>query len=238
MRPGSVIVDLAAETGGNCELTRPGEVVDDNGVTILGPLNLPSTMPVHASQMYAKNITEPAGPADGQDGDLALDFEDEIVKGTVITRGGEVVHEVTRQRLSEAGMTTSPAGAEAQSPAATTAASPNGHATDAPDTAEAPAGAMLGTVLPTVRPTTPSRGMRPRTSTTCRTAAPTIGRFPSSASRRKRTPRPRDIARRGGSASEDRFETRSPLRDRVQWMMEGEGSAMLALMPKLRSGRR
>ena len=57
MRPGSVIVDLAAETGGNCELTRPGEIVQVNGVTIIGLLNLPSTMPTHASQLYARNVT-------------------------------------------------------------------------------------------------------------------------------------------------------------------------------------
>ena len=100
MRPGSVIVDLAAETGGNVELTRAGETVEHNGVTIMGQLNLPSTMPVHASQMYAKNIQNLLDLLI-KNGKLDPDFEDEIVKGTVITRGGDVVHEMTKQRLAE-----------------------------------------------------------------------------------------------------------------------------------------
>jgi H+-translocating NAD(P) transhydrogenase subunit alpha len=102
MRPGSVIVDLAAETGGNVELTRAGENVEHNGVTIMGQLNLPSTMPVHASQMYAKNIQNLLDLLI-KGGAFAPDYEDEIVKGTVITRNGEIVHEMTRQRLAEPG---------------------------------------------------------------------------------------------------------------------------------------
>ena len=100
MRPGSVIVDLAAETGGNVELTRAGETVEHNGVKIMGQLNLPSTMPVHASQMYAKNIQNLLDLLI-KNGKLDPDFEDEIVKGTVITRGGDVVHEMTKQRMAE-----------------------------------------------------------------------------------------------------------------------------------------
>ena len=100
MRPGSVIVDLAAETGGNVELTRAGETVEHNGVTIMGQLNLPSTMPVHASQMYAKNIQNLLDLLI-KNGKLDPDFEDEIVKGTVITRGGDIVHEMTKQRVAE-----------------------------------------------------------------------------------------------------------------------------------------
>jgi len=100
MRPGSVIVDLAAETGGNVELTKAGETVEHNGVKIMGQLNLPSTMPVHASQMYAKNIQNLLDLLI-KNGKLDPDFEDEIVKGTVITRGGDVVHEMTKQRLAE-----------------------------------------------------------------------------------------------------------------------------------------
>jgi H+-translocating NAD(P) transhydrogenase subunit alpha len=90
MRPGSVIVDLAAETGGNCELTEPGKVVVREGVTIVGTLNLPSTMPLHASQMYARNITNLLGLiiADGQ---LTLDFEDEIVADACITHERRIV---------------------------------------------------------------------------------------------------------------------------------------------------
>ena len=98
MRPGSVIVDLAAETGGNVEVTRAGETVDHNGVIVMGQLNLPSTMPVHASQMYAKNIQNLLDLLI-KNGAFAPDYNDEIVKGTVITRNGEVVHEMTKQRL-------------------------------------------------------------------------------------------------------------------------------------------
>ena len=98
MRPGSVIVDLAAETGGNCELTQPGQVVDHHGVTIIGLLNLPSTMAVHSSQMYSKNVQNLLALLI-KNGSLAPDFNDEIVAGTCITRDGEVVHEATRQRL-------------------------------------------------------------------------------------------------------------------------------------------
>jgi H+-translocating NAD(P) transhydrogenase subunit alpha len=90
MRPGSVIVDLAAEAGGNCELTVPGEVVVREGVTIVGTLNLPSTMPLHASQMYARNITNLLGLIIA-DGELKLDFEDEIVADACITHEGRIV---------------------------------------------------------------------------------------------------------------------------------------------------
>jgi NAD(P) transhydrogenase subunit alpha len=90
MRPGSVIVDLAAEAGGNCELTVPGEVVVREGVTIVGTLNLPSTMPLHASQMYARNITNLLGLVIA-DGELTLDFEDEIVADACITHEGRIV---------------------------------------------------------------------------------------------------------------------------------------------------
>ena len=78
MRPGSVIVDLAAEAGGNCELTEPDQVVVRHGVTIHGPTNLPTTMPVHASQLYARNVTELLREL-VKDGTLALDFDDEVV---------------------------------------------------------------------------------------------------------------------------------------------------------------
>jgi NAD(P) transhydrogenase subunit alpha len=83
-----VIVDLAAETGGNCELTEPGEVIERSGVTIVGTLNLPSLMPTHASQLYARNVTtllEHLAP----NGELALDWSDEITAGTCVTRKEE-----------------------------------------------------------------------------------------------------------------------------------------------------
>ena len=89
MRPGSVIVDLAGEAGGNCEVTQPGKTIDHNGVIIHGPLNLPSTMPVHASQLYARNVSELLKVLI-KDGKLALDFNDDVVKGACITHGGEI----------------------------------------------------------------------------------------------------------------------------------------------------
>jgi H+-translocating NAD(P) transhydrogenase subunit alpha len=89
MKPGSVIVDLAAETGGNCELTQAGSEIVRNGVAILGPLNLPSTVPLHASQMYARNVAAFLGHI-VQDGKLRLDFEDQIIRDTCVTHAGEV----------------------------------------------------------------------------------------------------------------------------------------------------
>src|SRR5947208_11694170 len=100
MRPGSVIVDLAAEAGGNCELTQPDKVVVvERGVTIHGPTNLPATMPVHASQLYARNVTELLRDL-VKDGALALDFDDEVVKGACVTHGGEVVSDAVKATLS------------------------------------------------------------------------------------------------------------------------------------------
>ena len=98
MAPGSVIVDIAAERGGNCELTRPGETVVANGVSIQGPVNLPSTIPYHASQMYAKNIATFLKLL-VKDGQIALNPEDEIVRETLVTRGGEVVHPRVRESM-------------------------------------------------------------------------------------------------------------------------------------------
>ncbi len=85
MRPGSVIVDLAAETGGNCELTRPGEVVEEAGVTIVGATNLPATMATHASQLLSRNMAALLGLL-AKDGKLVLDWDDEIVAGACVTR--------------------------------------------------------------------------------------------------------------------------------------------------------
>ncbi len=92
MAPGSVIVDLAAERGGNCELTAADEVVVAHGVTIFGPTNLPSTVPYHASQMYAKNVATFVAHL-MKDKALTLDMSDEITRETLITRDGQVVHE-------------------------------------------------------------------------------------------------------------------------------------------------
>ncbi len=89
MRPGSVVVDLAAETGGNCELTRPGETVVEAGVTILGPLNLPATVPFHASQMYGRNVTALLQHL-SRDGRLHLDPSDEIAGAMLVVHDGKV----------------------------------------------------------------------------------------------------------------------------------------------------
>src|SRR2546422_242051 len=99
MRSGSVIVDLAAEAGGNCELTEPDQAVVRHGVTIHGPTNLPATLPVHASQLYARNVTELLREL-VKDGALALDFDDEVVKGACVTHGGEVVSDAVKATLS------------------------------------------------------------------------------------------------------------------------------------------
>ncbi len=92
MKPGSVIVDLAGEAGGNCELSQPGQTVLVDNVKILAPLNVPSTLAEHASQLYSRNIQALLGLMVGEDGTLALDFDDEVIAGACITRGGEIVH--------------------------------------------------------------------------------------------------------------------------------------------------
>jgi NAD(P) transhydrogenase subunit alpha len=93
MKPGSIIVDLAAERGGNCELTKPGEVVDHGGVRISGPINLPGTVPVNASALYARNLLTFLTPfIDKEAGELKIDWDDELVQGTLLTKDGKVVH--------------------------------------------------------------------------------------------------------------------------------------------------
>src|SRR5947209_15604341 len=101
MKPGSVIVDLAAETGGNCALTQAGETIVAHDVKILAPLNVPSTMAEHASQLYARNIQALLALM-VQEGELALDFEDEVIAGACITRGGEIVHDGAKQAAAAA----------------------------------------------------------------------------------------------------------------------------------------
>jgi NAD(P) transhydrogenase subunit alpha len=98
MNPGSVIVDLAAERGGNCELTRAGETVTAHGVTIIGPVNLPSHVPFHASQMYSSNITAFFTHM-AKEGRLQVDLADEIVRETLVARDGAVVHPRVREAL-------------------------------------------------------------------------------------------------------------------------------------------
>jgi len=93
MKPGSVIVDLAGESGGNCELSEPGRSVLVHDVKITAPLNVPSTMAEHASQLYARNIQALLGLMIDESGQLTLDYDDEVIAGACITRGGEIVHE-------------------------------------------------------------------------------------------------------------------------------------------------
>lgn len=101
MKPGSVIVDLAAEGGGNCELSRPGETVVESGVTILAPLNLPSTMPLHASLLFSRNLTAFV-QAFTKDKTFQLDLTDDIQQGAVITHDGTVKHQRTQDALRKA----------------------------------------------------------------------------------------------------------------------------------------
>jgi NAD(P) transhydrogenase subunit alpha len=102
MKPGSVIVDLAGETGGNCELTEPGETVVRHDVKILSPLNLPASMAEHSSQLFARNVLALLELLVGEDGALHLDFEDEIVSGACVVRDGEVVNPGAKATLEAA----------------------------------------------------------------------------------------------------------------------------------------
>jgi H+-translocating NAD(P) transhydrogenase subunit alpha len=101
MKPGSVIVDLAADSGGNVEPSKAGETVIENGVKVIGPVNLPSEMPTHASQLYSKNVENLLGLLVDEEGNLKLDFEDEIVAGACITHEGEIRNERAREVAQE-----------------------------------------------------------------------------------------------------------------------------------------
>jgi len=96
MRPGSVIVDIAAEQGGNCELTRAGEVIDHQGVRIIGAVNLPAHLAYNASEMYSRNIFNFLRPAINKDGELEIDWNDEVFAQSCLTHNGEIKHEQTR----------------------------------------------------------------------------------------------------------------------------------------------
>jgi NAD(P) transhydrogenase subunit alpha len=99
MRAGSVIVDIAAEQGGNCELTRAGETVLHNGVKIIGPVNLPGSLAYNASEMYARNLFNFLKPAIDKAGDLKIDWADEVFAGAVLTHDGAIRHEATRKTI-------------------------------------------------------------------------------------------------------------------------------------------
>jgi NAD(P) transhydrogenase subunit alpha len=99
MKPGAVILDLAAESGGNCALTRAGEKVEHHGVTVYGPLNVPSMLPVHASAMYSKNIHNLLGLLQGEDGGLYINWADEILTACAVTHDNRISHATTRERI-------------------------------------------------------------------------------------------------------------------------------------------
>jgi len=101
MKPGSLIVDLLAEGGGNCELTKAGETVDHNGVRVIGPVNLPATVAYHASDMYARNLLNFIKPA-LKDGALAIDWNDEVFASSCVTHDGAIRHEPTRKTVEAA----------------------------------------------------------------------------------------------------------------------------------------
>jgi NAD(P) transhydrogenase subunit alpha len=98
MKPGSVIIDLAADGGGNCEVTVPGERVEHAGVIVYGPLNVPAMLPVHASDQYARNLLNFLSPL-VRDGELAVDWDDEVVAGSLLTKDGEIVDEAIREHV-------------------------------------------------------------------------------------------------------------------------------------------
>ena len=101
MQPGSCIIDLAAENGGNCDLTKPGEIIHHNGVTIDGRLNLPAQVPYHASQMLSKNISKLLTEIT-EDGKIKFDMENEIIKGCLMTHEGDITHEMTKNIIEGA----------------------------------------------------------------------------------------------------------------------------------------
>lgn len=101
MKPGAVIVDIAAETGGNCEVTQAGKTIVHNGVTVIGPVNLAATTPIHASEMYAKNLYNFL-ELSIKDGALSLDWDDELIAKTCVTHAGQIKHEPTKQLVEGA----------------------------------------------------------------------------------------------------------------------------------------
>jgi NAD(P) transhydrogenase subunit alpha len=119
MKPGSVIVDLAGEAGGNCELTEPGETVVRHDVKIVSPLNLPASMAEHSSQLFARNVLALLELLVGEDGALHLDFDDEIVRGACIVRDGEIVNPGAKAAVESAGGTPTATGTPPATPPGT-----------------------------------------------------------------------------------------------------------------------
>jgi NAD(P) transhydrogenase subunit alpha len=113
MKPGSVIIDMAGETGGNCELTEPGQTVVEHDVKIVSPLNLPSSMPEHSSQLFARNVLSLLELLVGEDGALNLDFDDEIIAGACVVRDGEIVNAAAKSIVEKSGASAPAAGGPA-----------------------------------------------------------------------------------------------------------------------------
>jgi H+-translocating NAD(P) transhydrogenase subunit alpha len=113
MKPGSVIIDMAGETGGNCELTEPGQTVVKHDVKIVSPLNLPSSMPEHSSQLFARNVLSLLELLVGEDGALNLDFDDEIIAGACVVRDGEIVNAAAKSIVEKSGASAPAAGGPA-----------------------------------------------------------------------------------------------------------------------------
>ena len=124
MKAGSVIVDLAGESGGNCELTEPGEVVVKHDVTIVSPLNLPASMAEHSSSLYSRNVSSLLELLVGEDGALNLDFDDEIIAGACITRDGEIVHAGAKTTVEGQTPTVAEAAPKAEDPSEVVEAEP------------------------------------------------------------------------------------------------------------------
>jgi NAD(P) transhydrogenase subunit alpha len=118
MRPGSIIVDLAVERGGNAELAKAGEVVEHNGVRIMGRLNLPGAVPVNASSLYARNLLAFIEPmVDKKTGALAVNWDDELIKGTLIAKDAAIVNVTIGERAGAAPASTSKPGSDAEAAA-------------------------------------------------------------------------------------------------------------------------
>ncbi|ODA67522.1 NAD(P) transhydrogenase subunit alpha part 1 [Methyloligella halotolerans] len=148
MKPGSVIVDMAVERGGNVEVAKPGEIAEHKGVTIMGKFNLPGEVPVNASSLYAKNLVSFIEVMlDKEKGDLALDWEDEVIKGTAIAKDGGIVNEMIAGNLKSGGGASAPA----KKPAAKTS------------TAKKPAAKTSAAKTSTAKSTTPKKPAASRT---------------------------------------------------------------------------
>jgi NAD(P) transhydrogenase subunit alpha len=102
MHAGAVIVDLAAETGGNCEATEPGKTIVRNGVTIIGTLNVPGTVPYHASQVYSTNLVNLLKLIIAKDGALKIDTTDEVIASVLLCHGGQIVHPRLKEAMAHA----------------------------------------------------------------------------------------------------------------------------------------